>query len=77
MIAKHKNSIVVKPDSQITKFIPLDETKSTSHKQLHNRALEYAPTITAKLIVTTSKGLLTQHDALTQRIGGIIIGAFY
>lgn len=77
VIAKCNKTIVLKPNPLVSRFVPLDETKSTSYKKLHDRALHFTPTITAKLIVTTSKGLMTQNGALTQRIGGIIIGAFF
>lgn len=77
IVTRNKNFTTVQPTGEVLRFTPIEDTNSVSYKELQFCALKKTPTITAMLVVTTSMGLMTQHSAIKQRIGGRIIGAFY
>lgn len=77
IISRNQSYMTVQPTSEVSCFIIINEASAVSFRELQYCALENTPTITARLIVSTSMGLMTQYSAIEQRLGGKIIGAFF
>lgn len=74
---KSTNVILAQPTKEAVTFIPVAEVLHASRNDLLQLATTMLPTITGRLLLTTSRGIMTHHDAIRHGIGGQIFGAAY
>lgn len=64
-------------NNEIIKFEAIPEVLTVSRKEVLRYAADIVPSITGHMLMTTSKGIMTHHDAVQKGVGGQIIGYVY
>lgn len=73
-IKKYEASYLVKVAKDITSLEALPKCKSVKKVKINKTANEMVQTDKGYLIISTSKGIMTNKQALEKQLGGIILG---
>ena len=75
---EHINHEIVQVKINFSKinFIVLKEENVRRNGILH-RATQLLPSITGSIIMTTTQGIMTHHEAIIRQLGGRILGIVY
>lgn len=77
ILSDTSNEVIIQPAKEASMFGIVEDSWTVTKSKLLTLAAAVLPSVTGCIILTTRKGVLTHHEAVTEGIGGQVIGFAY